>query len=85
MKITSKSGFNIWLIVGASFCVIMLISCILGIAVSGYFMIGCAFALIVVGVSAYFYYQNVKMTGHMGGYGYDSDSSIFSDSSASSY
>jgi hypothetical protein len=81
MKISSKSGFNIWLIIGVSFCVIMLISCILGIAVSGYFYIGCTIAFLIVGVSAYFYYQHIKKTGHMGGYDYDSDSSIFSDSS----
>ena len=81
MKITNKLDFNIWLFVGGFFCFVMLTSCILGIAVSGYFWIGCAVSLIVVGVSAYFYYQHVKTTGHMGGYGYDSDSSIFSDSS----
>lgn len=81
MKISSKSGFNIWLIVGGIFCIVMLISCILSISVSGYFGIGCAIAFVIVGVSAYFYYQHVKKTSHMGGYGYDSDSSIFSESS----
>jgi len=81
MKIANKFEFNMWLIVAGIFCVIMLISCILGIAVSGYFWIGCVVALIVVGVSGFFYYQHVKKVGHMGGYDYSSSESIFSDSS----